>query len=435
MSPNGPLASPIGCPVTHHSVPISTPPEPRSTAQVDLDEAIEFIEQFYAENPDTGDAAQRSRQVRASVLTTGSYWHTAAELAWGARVAWRNNARCIGRLYWNSLHIRDLRSVRDADDIATHCRMHLQIAANAGKIRPVVSIFAPEEPDRPAPQIWNDQLIRYAGYRRADGSVLGDPRYVGFTEAVTELGWRSPARPGAFDVLPLVIETPENGPRLYSLDSGDVLEVPLSHPEFAWFAELGLRWHAVPAISNMRLRVGGIDYPAAPFNGWYMGTEIGARNLVDRDRYDLTEPVAERLGLDMSSEQTLWRDRAVIEINRAVLHSFGAAGVTITDHHTESQRFLTHVDKEQRAGRSCPADWSWIVPPVSGGLTPVFHRYYDDEVSGPQFVLSPEAAARGVGGRTVRPTTGRDNVCRPVAAVPETNGHRSPAPGAASYPS
>ena len=25
----------------------------------------------------------------------------------------------------------------------------------------------------------------------------------------------------------------------------------------------------------------------APFNGWYMGTEIGARNLADADRYDL----------------------------------------------------------------------------------------------------------------------------------------------------
>ena len=24
------------------------------------------------------------------------------------------------------------------------------------------------------------------------------------------------------------------------------------------------------------------------------------------------------------------------------------------------------------------ADWSWIVPPVSGSLTPVFHRYYDE---------------------------------------------------------
>jgi len=261
----------------------------------------------------------------------------------------------------------------------------------------VVTIFAPEEPESAAPRIWNDQLIHYAGYQRADSTMLGDRQYVDFTDTVTAMGWRPPATRGAFDVLPLVIETPDGGPRLYELGPRDVLEVPLTHPDFAWFAELGLRWHAVPAISNMRLRIGGISYPAAPFNGWYMGTEIGARNLVDGDRYDMTEPVAERLGLDRSSEQTLWRDRAVIEINRAVLHSFIAAGVTITDHHTESQRFLTHLAKEEKAGRSCPADWSWIVPPVSGGLTPVFHRYYEPDLGrGPQFEYPPEAASSAV---------------------------------------
>jgi nitric-oxide synthase len=62
-----------------------------------------------------------------------------------------------------------------------------------------------------------------------------------------------------------------------------------------------------------------------------------------------------------------------------VLHSFDAAGVTITDHHTESRHFLKHLRKEERAGRSCPADWSWIVPPMSSAQTPVFHRYYDND--------------------------------------------------------
>jgi len=66
--------------------------------------------------------------------------------------------------------------------------------------------------------------------------------------------------------------------------------------------------------------------------------------------------------------------------------------VRMADHHTESERFLSHVANEQKAGRSCPADWSWIVPPLSGGLTPVFHRYYDepDPAVRPAF-LSPGA--------------------------------------------
>jgi len=161
---------------------------------------------------------------------------------------------------------------------------------------------------------------------------------------------------------------------------------------------LGMRWHAVPVISNNRLVIGGVSYPAAPFNGWYMGTEIGARNLGDNDRYDLVPTVAEGMGLDTSDEATLWRDRALVEINRAVLHSFRANGVTISDHHTESRRFLTHLEREERAGRSCPADWSWIVPPMSGSQTPVFHRYYDAENRVPNFFADDEAARRALQG-------------------------------------
>lgn len=35
-----------------------------------------------------------------------------------------------------------------------------------------------------------------------------------------------------------------------------------------------------------------------------MGTEIGARNFGDSDRYDLVPTVAERMGLDTSNEAT-----------------------------------------------------------------------------------------------------------------------------------
>ncbi|HYU04008.1 MAG TPA: nitric oxide synthase oxygenase, partial [Jatrophihabitantaceae bacterium] len=145
--------------------PAATPSE--TSGEVDLDEAVEFVELFHAENPDAGDVARRIAWARAEILTTGTYHHTTAELTWGARVAWRNSARCIGRLYWNSLRVRDLRAVGDAAGVAKHCRTHLRIAANGGKVRPVISIFAPEAPGRPAPRIWNEQLIRYAGYPQA----------------------------------------------------------------------------------------------------------------------------------------------------------------------------------------------------------------------------------------------------------------------------
>jgi nitric-oxide synthase len=108
-----------------------------------------------------------------------------------------------------------------------------------------------------------------------------------------------------------------------------------------------------------------------------MGTEIGSRNLADHDRYDQLREGAEIFDLDTSSERTLWRDRALVELNAAVLHSFEDAEVTIAAHHTESSRFIAHIEREQRHGRPAPTDWSWIVPPLSGGATAVFHRYYD----------------------------------------------------------
>ncbi|MFJ9770994.1 nitric oxide synthase oxygenase [Kitasatospora sp. NPDC101157] len=379
-----------GCPYTHahpaHVVPgaprqQSVPYRPAAqlpypaTLFTDPDRAAEFIRQFHREQPAAGDPEPRLRAVREEIDRTGSYRHTPAELAHGARLAWRNAARCIGRLYWRSLVVRDLRHLSSADDIAAECFEHLRLAGNGGRIRPVVSVFAPDLPGRPAARILNQQLVRYAGHR-VDGAVIGDPAGAALAARARELGWK--CAEDRFETLPLLVqERPGERPHWYELPDDTTLEVPLSHPEHGWFAELGLRWYAVPAISDMTLEIGGVRYPTAPFNGWYMGTEIGARNLADADRYDMLGTVAERLGLDTSNDRTLWRDRALVELNLAVLHSFQEAGVTIADHHTESERFLKHVAQERRLGRPTPADWSWIVPPVSGGLTPVYHRYYD----------------------------------------------------------
>ncbi|MFF5080041.1 nitric oxide synthase oxygenase [Actinoplanes sp. NPDC000266] len=358
-------------------------------APADPGEAEDFLRQCYTENPRLGPVEPRLAIVRAQIAATGTYVHTTDELAHGAKMAWRNASRCIGRLYWRSLMVLDRRRARTADEIFSLLVHHLRTAGE-GTIRPVISIFAAAQPGRPYARVWNEQLIRYAGYGDAGGCPVGDSRMAGFTDAMRGFGWRGKGE--QFDVLPLAIETPHEGVRLYELPERAIHEVPLTHPEYAWFAELGLRWHAVPAISNMRLTIGGVHYPLAPFNGWYMGTEIGARNLADSDRYDMLPEVARRMGLDTSRPSTLWKDRALVELNRAVLHSFERAGVRMSDHHTESERFLKHIENEQRAGRRVPADWTWIVPPMSGGVTPVFHRYYDEADLKPNFYLDEEAA-------------------------------------------
>lgn len=58
---------------------------------------------------------------------------------------------------------------------------------------------------------------------------------------------------------------------------------------YEWFADMQLRWYALPAVSNMLFDCGGIIFTATAFSGWYMSTEIGCRNLCDVNRRNILE--------------------------------------------------------------------------------------------------------------------------------------------------
>ena len=171
----------------------------------------------------------------------------------------------------------------------------------------------------------------------------------------------------------------------FEWEQGDAMEVLLRHPDLKWFTELALRWYAVPIVSNMTLGIGGLEYTAAPFNGWFMGTEVGARNLSDMNRYNVLPEIAERMHLDTGDQVALWRDRALVELNTAVLQSFSEAGVRMVDHHTASAQFMKFCRDEDRSGRSVTGDWAWLVPPMSGSATEVFHQDWDNEIRSPGF--------------------------------------------------
>lgn len=328
----------------------------------------------------------RLEQARSEILARGWYRQSFEELEFAARLAWRNNRRCIGRRYWQTLDVADARDAKTCADIFEACVAHLRRSTNGGKIQPLITVFAEADAEGRGPAIHNYQLIRYAGYRQSDGTVLGDPAEVVFTERVMAAGWKPPAQCSAFDVLPLVIETPEEGEKLFIIPQDAVLEVPIIHPTFVWFEELGLKWHALPAVSNMVLDAGGVRYTAAPFSGYYMETEIAARNFGDAERYNLLPVVADRMDPAMRSRDPFWRDRALVELCAAVLYSFRQAGVTMVDHHAASRQFMEHLAEEKAQGRIVPGDWSWLVPPVSGSASPVFHRSYDPRPRLPDFV-------------------------------------------------
>ncbi|MGW3041170.1 nitric oxide synthase oxygenase [Kitasatospora sp. NPDC001159] len=361
-------------------------------------EAADLVRQLDAEGVLSAEAAERRvGEIAQELAVTGTYRQSEQELLVGTRIAWRNNPQCIGKFYWKGLEVRDCRDIGvgggDENALFEMLVEHLRLAWNGGKIRLLLTAFTPAEPGMPGPRVWNDQLIRYAGYRRHDGSVLGDPETVEFTEAVLRMGWRGQGT--EYDVLPLVVQRPGCEPRWFELPPDAVPEVRIGHPDFPWFEDLGLRWHAFPTISNQVLELGGLRYTLAPFSAWYTCTEIGARNLSDSNRYDKLPEVARGMGLDTSRDRTLWRDRALLELTAAVLHSYDQAGVSIIDHHFATKQFVRHEERELKHGRRCPADWSAIVPATSGSTTPVWQRRYEPTRALPNF--SPHQVPWAVG--------------------------------------
>ncbi|MGH0145570.1 UNVERIFIED_CONTAM: hypothetical protein FKN15_018663 [Acipenser sinensis] len=471
---------------------IRKPPEEPVNRERLLSMATDFINQYYTSIKQFQSLAhlQRLSMVQSDVRATGSYQLEETELIFGSKLAWRNASRCVGRIQWSKLQVFDARDCSSAEDMFTHICTHIKYATNKGNLRSAITIFPQRSEGLMDFRIWSPQLIRYAGYSQPDGSVIGDPSNVELTELCIQMGWKP--RYGRFDVLPLILQARGEPPALFELPAELVLEVSITHPTFEWFAELGLKWYALPAVSSMMLEIGGLEFTAVPFNGWYLGSEVGVRNFCDNHRYNILEDVGRRMGLDTKKTSSLWKDKAVVEINIAVLHSyqciemhngftihkrgyapftimgwisiilkiqmlphfqrsrgwteavlcstitwfagssapeiqlqellselckkkavtsgtailsvteadiifplhsrslFDLAKVTIVDHHAATESFMKHMENEYRMRGGCPADWVWIVPPISGSITPVFHQEMLDYFLSPSFSYQPD---------------------------------------------
>lgn len=81
----------------------------------------------------------------------------------------------------------------------------------------------------------------------------------------------------------------------------------------------------------MVLEIGGIEYTCCPFNGWYMSTEIAMRNFTDIQRYNLTEKIANLMGLDTNTYLSCWKEKVQTLLNEALLYSFNKNRVSMVD--------------------------------------------------------------------------------------------------------
>ena len=309
----------------------------------------------------------------AEIEEKGYYELTNKELEHGAKLAWRNAPRCPGRIQWKNLTLFDNRHVETLEEVFQALCHHITFSTNGGNIKPAITVFRERIPgEKDKFRVWNKQLLAFAGYEQADGSIKGDPAYVDFTKFCQRLGWQGAE--GRFDILPLVLSAEDHCPKFFPIPENIIKRVKIAHPKYPAIGKLGLEWFALPAVSGMCTEIGGIQFPAAPFSGWYSLPEVATRNLMDKQRFDMAEVFGKALELDTSSTTNLWRDRVNTEINIAVLDSYVKAGVTIVDHHTQADQFMEHFKQEYQTRGGCPSDWVWIVPPESGSLTTVFHQ-------------------------------------------------------------
>ncbi|ODJ52870.1 nitric oxide synthase [Brochothrix thermosphacta] len=355
-----------------------------------LDEATRFINEAYVELGKENLIEQRLAVIAREIEEKNSYEHTLEEIERGARMAWRNNNRCIGRLFWQQLQIRDARTVHTTEEIKQTLFNHIEEGTNNGAIRPTLTVFKPN-----TVKIWNEQLIRYAGYI-VDGQQIGDPLSNEITALCQRLGWKSPQTD--FDVLPLLFQKDETSPMtMQSIPSNLVKEVEITHPDYPKLAELGLKWYAIPVITNMRLEIGGISYDAAPFNGWYMGTEIASRNFVDEQRYNKLDEIAAAFDITTRKNRDLWKDRTLLELNIALLQSYQREKVQVVDHHTAAKQFGQFEQQEKAQNRKVTGNWAWLIPPMSPTTTHIFHQRYNNEVKKPNFFYKKSPFDKGNG--------------------------------------
>ncbi|XP_041051420.1 nitric oxide synthase, brain-like isoform X2 [Carcharodon carcharias] len=355
---------------------ISKPKGEAQSKEQLLQRATLFLNQYYTamKREGTPSHSKRLMEVEVEVLRTGSYQLMQNELIFGAKQAWRNAARCVGRIQWSRLQLFDARDCKTVEEMFTYICNHIKYSTNKGNIRSAITIFPQRSDGKKDFRVWNSQFIQYAGFTLADDTVLGDGATVEFTELCLQLGWKPEW--SRFTVLPLVLQANGEDPELFEIPPELILEVPIRHPQYESISNLNLKWYALPAVANMLLEIGGVEFPASPFNGWYTGSEIGVRNFCDSTRYNLLQEVAERMGLDTRKITSLWKDKAAVELTTAVLHSFQLVKVTIVDHHTITESFMKHLENEYRIRNGCPTDWVWIVPPISGSLTPAFHQEF-----------------------------------------------------------
>jgi Nitric oxide synthase, oxygenase domain len=126
-------------------------------------------------------------------------------------------------------------------------------------------------------------------------------------------------------------------------------------------------------------------------NGQYKNKELALVFVKKSELLIDTKDDGALKALKVGPPTSLWQEKANIELNIAILHSFQRARVSMVDHYTAAEGFMTFCDAEFAAGSGVPAEWvgnhfqnllsiyspymlvTRLVPPCAGSVSPLFH--------------------------------------------------------------
>lgn len=99
--------------------------------------AKEFLDQYYSSIKRFGSKAHMDRleEVNKEIESTSTYQLKDTELIYGAKHAWRNASRCVGRIQWSKLQVFDARDCTTAHGMFNYICNHVKYATNKGNLR------------------------------------------------------------------------------------------------------------------------------------------------------------------------------------------------------------------------------------------------------------------------------------------------------------
>jgi len=322
-----------------------------------FEEAKEFLDEFFEHEGLTDSQHHRRRlhKVNQRIRNDGYYEHTREELIFGAKRAYRETASCLGRKDWESLQVFDCRRLHRPREMFNACCHHISYAMNGGRIRPTITIFRQSKPNGEHVRIWNDRLIRYAGYRTLNGTVTGDPATLWISKLCRHLGWKP--RVTNWDILPLLIQVDNTDPLMFTFPLDLAKTVLICHPRYIKLETLNLHWYALPSTTDMALKIGGIEYGAAPFSGIHVASAIAKGPLNSETRYNFSAEVGKAMDMDVTRDPSEWRDKAVHALEEGIVYSFQTHGISILNDATIAEMVEGFIVNEEKTSDGYAVDF------------------------------------------------------------------------------